>query len=108
VYLEFVLPHLPYSPDLAPSGFHLFYPLKDALRGRRFADDDAINTACVKSSDASAKNFTHTGYSVSRKGGRGVLVMKETLWKNNLNFVKYVPMIYRHSTAILIRISEKE
>jgi hypothetical protein len=31
-----VLPHLPYSPDLAPSDFHLFWPLKDALRGRHF------------------------------------------------------------------------
>jgi hypothetical protein len=26
-----VLPHPPYSPDLAPSGFHLFGILKDAL-----------------------------------------------------------------------------
>jgi histone-lysine N-methyltransferase SETMAR len=30
----------PYGPDLAPSNFHLFGHLKDALRGRRFADDD--------------------------------------------------------------------
>jgi len=30
----------PYSPDLAPSDFHLFGPLKDALRGRRFSCDD--------------------------------------------------------------------
>jgi hypothetical protein len=28
------------SPDLAPSDFHLFGPLKVALRGRQFADDD--------------------------------------------------------------------
>jgi histone-lysine N-methyltransferase SETMAR len=27
-----VLPHLPYSPDLAPSDFHLFVSLKDVLR----------------------------------------------------------------------------
>jgi len=37
-----VLPHLPYSPDLAPYDFHLFGPLKDALRGRRFADIDDL------------------------------------------------------------------
>ena len=30
-----VLTHPPYSPDLAPSDFHLFGPLKDALRGTR-------------------------------------------------------------------------
>jgi histone-lysine N-methyltransferase SETMAR len=35
-----VLPHPPYSPELAPSVFHLFGPLKDALGGRRFVDDN--------------------------------------------------------------------
>jgi len=32
--------HPPYSPDLAPSDFHLFGLFKDALRGRRFSCDD--------------------------------------------------------------------
>ena len=36
-----VLPHPPYSPDLAPFDFHLFVPLKDGLRGQRFPDDGA-------------------------------------------------------------------
>ncbi len=35
-----VLPHPAYSPDLAPSDFHIFGPLKDYLRGQRFEDDD--------------------------------------------------------------------
>jgi histone-lysine N-methyltransferase SETMAR len=35
-----VLEHPAHSSDLAPSDFHLFGPLKNALRGRRFADDD--------------------------------------------------------------------
>lgn len=30
------LRHPPYSPDLAPSDYHLFGPMKDALRGRHF------------------------------------------------------------------------
>ena len=37
-----VLPNPPYSPDLAPPYFHLFGPLKDTLRGRRFVDDDEL------------------------------------------------------------------
>jgi hypothetical protein len=37
-----VLPHLPYSPDLAPSDFHLFWSLKDALRGCHFRSDEEI------------------------------------------------------------------
>jgi hypothetical protein len=32
-------PHPSYSHDLAPSDFHLFGALKDAVRGRRFAED---------------------------------------------------------------------
>jgi transposase len=31
-----------YSPDLAPSDFHLFGMLKEALRGRRFSCDDDV------------------------------------------------------------------
>jgi histone-lysine N-methyltransferase SETMAR len=31
-----VLPHPPYSPDLVPSDYHLFSPLKDAVRGKMF------------------------------------------------------------------------
>jgi len=28
-----VLPYLSYSPDLVPSGFHLFWPVKDYVFG---------------------------------------------------------------------------
>jgi len=31
-----VVPHLPYSPDLAPADFFLFLKLKTTLKGRRF------------------------------------------------------------------------
>ena len=40
-----VLPHPAYSPDLAPSDFHMFGPLKHFLRGQRFEDDDAVKCA---------------------------------------------------------------
>jgi hypothetical protein len=50
------------------------------------------NAVCVKSSNASTKSCTWLTYGISHKGGK-VLLMKETLWKNNLNFVKDVPMI---------------
>ena len=47
--------------------------------------------ACAKSCDASAKSFVQPPYTVIFKGGKSVLIMKKTLWKNNLNFVKDVP-----------------
>jgi len=41
-----VLPHPPYSPDLALSDFHLFGPLKDTLHGTRFEDDESVTRSC--------------------------------------------------------------
>ena len=37
-----LLPHSPYSPDLAPSDYHLFSNLKKALGGKRFSDDNEL------------------------------------------------------------------
>jgi hypothetical protein len=37
-----IVPHPPYSPDLAPSDFWLFPTLKMGLRGRRFATVEDI------------------------------------------------------------------
>ena len=40
-----MLPHPPYSPDLAPSDFHLFGAVKDAICHTKFeTDDDVICT----------------------------------------------------------------
>jgi hypothetical protein len=37
-----VLEHPPYSPDFAPSYFHLFGPLKHHLSAEHFPDDEAV------------------------------------------------------------------
>lgn len=37
-----VLPHPPYSPDFAPSDFHLFGPLKDAIWRCYFVNDSKL------------------------------------------------------------------
>jgi transposase len=34
--------HPPYSPDLAPSDFHLFLKMKEHLAGQRHADDEDL------------------------------------------------------------------
>jgi histone-lysine N-methyltransferase SETMAR len=41
MYWEILL-HPAYSPDLVPSDFHLFSPVKDALGGKRFRADNEI------------------------------------------------------------------
>ncbi|KOX75171.1 Histone-lysine N-methyltransferase SETMAR [Melipona quadrifasciata] len=39
-----VLPHPPYSPDLAPSDYYLFFSLKNSLRGESFKSISEIKT----------------------------------------------------------------
>jgi hypothetical protein len=40
-----ILAHPPLSTDLPPSGYHLFGPLKEALRGCRFTSDKELKEA---------------------------------------------------------------
>ena len=40
--------HPPYSPDLAPSDYHLFLHLKKFLGGKRFGDNDDLKDAVQK------------------------------------------------------------
>jgi histone-lysine N-methyltransferase SETMAR len=40
-----LLPHAPYSPDLAPSDYFLFPNLKKWLGGKRFANNEEVQSA---------------------------------------------------------------
>jgi histone-lysine N-methyltransferase SETMAR len=57
-----VLQHPPYSPDLAPSDFHLFGSLKRHLSGERFPDDDAVERAVCTWFQYQPKEFYATGF----------------------------------------------
>jgi histone-lysine N-methyltransferase SETMAR len=39
------LDYAPYSPDLAPSGFHFFPILKSTLEGHRFTTNEDVEAA---------------------------------------------------------------
>jgi hypothetical protein len=52
-----VLKHPPYSPDLVPSDFHLFGPLKELLRVQKFANDNEIMEAVQSWLKATPKSF---------------------------------------------------
>jgi hypothetical protein len=57
-----VLQHPPYSPDHAPSDFHLFGPLKLHLSGERFPDDDAVERAVRAWFQQQPKEFYTSGF----------------------------------------------
>ena len=50
-----VVPHAPYSPDLAPSDFWLFPTMKDTLRGCTFSSRSALATAIFQWSERTPK-----------------------------------------------------
>jgi len=50
-----VVPHAPYSPDLAPSDFWLFPTLKGTLRGRTFSSRSALATVIFQWSQRTPK-----------------------------------------------------
>ena len=52
-----VLPHPPYSPDLAPSDFHLFGPLKEFLGDQHFSTDDEVKQAVLGWFSRTDKSF---------------------------------------------------
>ena len=43
-----VMPHPPYSPDLAPSDYHLFRSLQNHLNGKTFDSNDAVKNELIQ------------------------------------------------------------
>jgi [histone H3]-lysine36 N-dimethyltransferase SETMAR len=56
-----LLPHPPYSPDLAPSDYHLFGPMKKALGGQKFASDLAVQRSVQQWIEQLPTSFFATG-----------------------------------------------
>jgi histone-lysine N-methyltransferase SETMAR len=53
--------HPPYSPDLAPSDYHLFRSLKNHLRGMEFGDEEELRSALQKFFDSKEEKFYREG-----------------------------------------------
>jgi len=64
-----VLPHPPYLPDLAPSDFLLFWPVKDAVRVLNFRSDEEVEEA---ERDCLAQKPYTEEFMSEEKVGRGV------------------------------------
>lgn len=56
-----LLPHPPYSPDLAPSDFHLFPHMKKNLRGRVFGTDEETKKAVIDVLEGFSQDFFRDG-----------------------------------------------
>ena len=52
-----ILPHPPYSPDIAPSDYGLFRSMEHFLRGTRFDIVDEVEEACRRFFASKSKNW---------------------------------------------------
>jgi hypothetical protein len=78
----------------------LLAPQKHALRVRRFADDDDGLKQQIVLSDR------HTAFRAKME--KSVLIVMETMWKNNFVFVKDEPMIYVDCIIVAVIVSEEK
>ena len=70
-----VIPHPPYSTDLASSNFHLFGLLKDFLRGQYFTNNGGLKTTVSLSSKNVDKELYRAGFQqCARRWEKCVLV----------------------------------
>ena len=68
-----LLPHPPYSPDLAPSDYHLFRSLAHYLQGRKFDNEDALKLALETFFSQKSPAFYERGIRSLPKGWRQVV-----------------------------------
>ena len=62
-----LLPHPPYSPDLAPSDSYLFADLKKMLQGKRFYYNEEVITETNAYFEAKDKSFYKKGIKMFEK-----------------------------------------
>lgn len=62
-----ILPHPPYSPDLAPSDYFLFHRMKDELRGRHFETDESVIDATQQFLEGQDKAWFKSGLAMLEK-----------------------------------------
>jgi hypothetical protein len=71
-----VLTHPSHSPDLAPFDYHLFGPVKHALRGRHFADANELKQTFRDVLRSQGREFYN---GIHRLTGKSLLIMTEPL-----------------------------
>ena len=56
-----ILPHPPYSPDIAPSDYYLFLSLQHFLSGKEFKNKEEVKSAITEFFDSKDKDFYRKG-----------------------------------------------
>jgi hypothetical protein len=97
------------SPDLAPFDFHLFGPLKDALRGRPFADDDhELKHSVPEDFRRCSREFYATDTQRLKQRWKQCVDNEADFVGKWAELCKDAPIVYAHVVIILITVWEKD
>ena len=88
------------QPDLAPSDFHLFGPLKHHLSGERFPDDDAVERAVGAWFRKQPKEFYAAGFQRLVTGWDMCYICMEIMLKNKCLCHYLHSIIYNHDLQL--------
>lgn len=67
-----ILPHPPYSPDLAPTDFHLFLSLQNNMRGKILHTSDEVKSEVIRFFESKGNDFYTDG--IRKLSGRWMYV----------------------------------
>jgi len=79
-----VVPHQPYSRDLAPADFFLFSKLKTTLKGCRFQTIEEIQENAIRELRTITESAFHEAFQQSKNIGNGVLPVEGTTLKGTV------------------------
>ena len=78
-----LLPHSPYSPDLAPSDYWPFAQLKKWLAGRKFHSNNEVITECETYFEGQDKSFYRKGIQMLERRWTDCITLQVMMNKNN-------------------------
>ncbi|PNF22352.1 hypothetical protein B7P43_G17508 [Cryptotermes secundus] len=84
-----VLPHPPYSPDLAPSDYVLFDAMKNVMRGKTFSNNE-LQAVVQHWHQDTRKNGLLFKYRTCRNEGRGAWILAGNT--SNIICIYFVPI----------------
>jgi len=79
-----VLPHPPYSPDLAPSDYHLFGKMKESLRGNQYGSIDDVGYALRAWIKQTPTHSSNRALPTSCHGGKNALLPMVTTLRSSV------------------------
>ena len=78
-----ILPHPPYSPDMAPSDFYLFPKLKSHLRGTQYGNNEGVIEAVNEYFGDQESTFYFEGIRKLEQRWAKCIAFKEIIVKSN-------------------------